>query len=137
MNNFKSYSFSRLINHLEIEFYFILGLPEPDNFSEYYDLTGHQVVGYLVMYKKHKKKETKNLIYLLPNTTKNENLEIKRHTHHFIQRMTTADMYDYDVEFKIQQTKIKGKSVGPPYIDFVKTIVGNDIPIEILREIKY
>ncbi len=134
MNNFKSYSFSRLLADSEIEFFLIVGLVEPDNFNEYWDGTGHQGVGYLVMFKNHKLTTIENLIYLLPNS-KSTHADIKRYTYHFAERMISADMYNYDVQFKIKKTSILGNSIGPPYIDFIRSIVGNDVPAALLKDI--
>lgn len=135
MENFKVYSFSRLIAKNELEFFFILGLPNPENYSENWDGTGHTVVGYLAMYKKHDLKEIKNIIYLLSDYKSNFG-DIERYTHQFAKYMISAEVHTYDIQFKVKQTKVKGSSVGPPYIDFVKIIVGNDIPESILNDIK-
>lgn len=88
------------------------------------------------MYKNHKQKTVENLIYFLPYS-KDEQLNIKRYTYQFIESMITTDMYDYDIHYKIKMTKIKGELVEPPYVDFVKNLVGKDIPEVILMDIRF
>ncbi|WP_413363104.1 hypothetical protein [Lysinibacillus sp. 3P01SB] len=135
MNNFKAYSFSRLIAHSEMEFFFILGLINPDDFDENWNGTGHTVVGYLVMYKNHKLGKIENIVYFLSDY-KNAFSDIKRYTHHFADLMTSAELLSYDIKFIFKETGVRGDSVGSPYIDFVKSIVGSDISNIVLNDIK-
>lgn len=134
MENFKAYSFSRLIAHTEMEFYFILGLVNPDDFDEHWNGTGHKVLGYLAMYKNHKFEKIENTIYLLSDY-KIYSSNIGRYTHQFTNQMVSAELSTYDINFSIKETKVHGNLVGPPYIDFVKDIVGNDIPYPVLNDI--
>ena len=134
MDKFKGYSFSRLILHSKMEFFFIIGEINPDNFDEHWNGTGHTVLGYLVIYKDHELKNIKNIIYLIPDY-KSDYSNIKRYTHRFVDLMNSAELFSYDNKFNFKQTIIKGNLVVPPYIDFVKEIVGKDIPHEILNDI--
>jgi len=134
MNKFQSYSFSRLISRSEVEFFFILGETNPDDFDENWDGTGHKVLGYLVIYKNYELKKIENIIYLISDY-KSDFPNITRYTHRFANLMISAEVLSYDIKFKIKKTIVKGDLVEAPYKDFVKCIVGNDIPHTVLNDI--
>lgn len=58
MSKFEAYSFTRLIRTQNFEFYFILGVNDPQDFDEYWDGRLIEVLGYLVTY-----------IYIMTNIT--------------------------------------------------------------------
>ncbi|KGR74008.1 hypothetical protein [Ureibacillus sinduriensis] len=134
MDKINAYSFSRLIAHSEMEFFFIQGLVNPDDFDEYWDGTGHMVLGYLAIYKNHKLKKIEITKYLLSDY-KIDFPNIRRYTHRFANQMVSAELISYDIKFRIKETKVSGNLVGPPYIDFVKEVIGDDIPSTVLDNI--
>lgn len=48
MNEYETYSFTRIIRTQSLEFYFILGVNEVQNFEEHWDGRLIEVLGYLV-----------------------------------------------------------------------------------------
>lgn len=134
MDKIRAFSFPRLIAHPEMEFFFIQGQVNPDDFDEYWDGTGHMALGYLTMYKDHKLKKIENTIYLLSDY-KRDFSDIRRYAHRFANQMVSAELLSYDIKFKFKETRVNGDIVVSPYIDFVKDVVGNDIPSSVLNDI--
>ena len=133
---FKSYSFSRLINHNELEFYWISGLTHPDNFDEHWDGRGHESVGYLVMYKNHEERKLKNFIYLIKDKAKDKE-HAKRYIHRFAISMVSVNLGSYDIEFILNETTIYQPVVkDSEFIGYIERITKNDIPITLLNKIK-
>jgi hypothetical protein len=135
MERFKSYSFSRLINHNELEFFWVTGLTQPDQFDEFWDGRGHESVGYLVMHKNHKERKLRNLIYLIKGKAKDKD-HIKRYIHRFAVSMTSLELESYDIEFILHETSVYQSAIlDSELISYIRKIVGDDIPETLLNEI--
>ncbi|MGD6942234.1 hypothetical protein ACQCT6_09355 [Cytobacillus gottheilii] len=134
MPKYESYSFSRLLLNRNLEFFFILGVNNPDNFDEYWDGRITEVLGYAVIFNDFTAKDQKNFIYLLD---KDNGLfdDIIKYTKKFIQQMTVSDKLSDWENFRIINTDIDGKRVLKPYEDFIKSVIKNEIPEVILDEI--
>ncbi|MGD6845376.1 hypothetical protein ACQCVH_23105 [Bacillus infantis] len=70
-DNFESYYFTRLMRSPNLEFFFILGINDANNFDEYWDGRSVEVLGYLVIYTDVQRKELVNYIYLIEDEIKN------------------------------------------------------------------
>ncbi|MDD1502891.1 hypothetical protein PVA17_08990 [Lysinibacillus sp. CNPSo 3705] len=123
----ESYSFSRLFLNRNLEFFFIQGVNNSDNFDEYWDGRIIEVIGYVVIYIDIETNEQKNFIYLIEKDNKKYDNAIK-YTKKFIAQMTLSDKLSDRENFKILKTEINGKLVSEPYKDFIKVIVKNEIP---------
>lgn len=125
----ESYSFSRLFINCNIEFFFILGVNDSDNFDEYWDGRTIAVIGYAVIYIDFETNEQKNFIYLIDDNNKKHDKAIK-YTKQFISQMTMtlSDKLSDREKFKIIKTKINDKVISKPYKDFIKVVVKNEIP---------
>lgn len=127
MNKHEEYSFSRLFLNEYVEFFFILGINDANNFDEYWDGRDIEVVGYAVIYKDIKSDKQTNFIYLLEEVDVDEN-RIIQHTKKFIQQMTMSeDLVDQE-NFRISKTNIHSKVVSKPYQAFMEKVVKDDIP---------
>jgi hypothetical protein len=134
MHQYESYSFSRLFLNQDIEFFFILGVNESDNFDEYWDGRLREVLGYAVIYNDFKAKEQKNFIYLL-NKGNSIYSDIVKYTKKFIEQMTISEKLSDRGNFKIIYTEIEGNLVSKPYKDFIKSVIKNEIPELVLDRI--
>ena len=139
MNNFETYSFTRLVRTQNLEFFFILGKNNIRNFNEYWDGRSTEVLGYLVMYSDIQKEKQVNYIYLIEDENKDFQ-DIILHTKMFVNEMNTYsstffDMGD-DENFIIKITNVYQKGLPKEEIgDFIKKIVNEDIPEIGLNEI--
>jgi hypothetical protein len=131
MSEHESYSFSRLFLNRNLEFFFIQGVNDSDNFDEYWDGRIIEVIGYAVIYIDIETNEQKNFIYLIDNDNKKYDNAIK-YTKKFIGQMTLSDKLSDRENFKIIKTKINGRVVSEPYKDFIKVVVKNEIPESVL-----
>lgn len=130
MKEFDSYSFSRLYLNENIEFFFILGVKDEDNFIDVWDGRIIEVIGYAMIFTNKSESKQENFIYLIEkNGRKFE--DVIRYTKQFINQMSFNPI-DGD-DFEVSRTNVKGDVVDFPYIDFIKSIVRNDIPQEILQ----
>lgn len=138
MNNFDFYSYSRLCITQNIEFFFIVGVKNSDNFDEYWDGTTREIIGYLVIYTMHEQEKQNNLIYIVKNDNLNSD-NIIRYTKKFASEMPLSPkIFHYDKEnYKISMTTINPKGIVSPYIDFIQEVVGDDIPESILNQIDF
>ena len=127
MPQYESYSFSRLFLNQNIEFFFILGVNNSDDFDEYWDGRLREVLGYAVIFNDFKAKEQKNFIYLLNNANSNYS-DVVKYTKKFIEQMTLSEKLSDRENFKIINTEIEGKLVSKPYKDFIKSVIKNEIP---------
>ncbi|MBU5250943.1 hypothetical protein KQI46_03195 [Lysinibacillus capsici] len=132
MLNFENYSYSRLYLDQSLEFFFILGVNDSDNFDEYWDGRTIEVVGYVSIYT-NTNGEQENYIYLI-NQTSRDYESIIKHTKQFINQMSLATNPLDKENFKISKTNILGKLVEPPYTNFIKSVIKNDIPNIILKD---
>lgn len=132
MSCFESYSYSRLYLDQSLEFFFILGVNDSDNFDEYWDGRTIEVVGYVSIYK-NTNGEQENYIYLI-NQTNRDYESIIKYTKQFINQMSLATNPLDKENFKISQTNILGKLVEPPYTNFIKSVIKNDTPNIILKD---
>lgn len=132
MKNFERYSFTRLIRNTNFEFFFILGINNSADFSIYVDQRAREVLGYLILYKDLELDKNVNLIYLVGNGT-NDDQNTIRYAQQFAMDMTTQAVF-YEEDFIVRKTNINPRVVSRPYIDFVKEIIGNDIPHSIIGE---
>lgn len=134
MSKFETYSFTRLIRTQSLEFYFIRGVNEPQNFDEHWDGRLIEVLGYLITY--IKKGEQKIFVYLIEDETKNFQ-EIIKHV-----KMFVSEMYMYTglldmTNFIIQSTNVFQSALEEHEKEnFIKKIVNEDIPTYIIEEIK-
>jgi len=131
MNNFETYSFTRLVRTQSLEFFFILGKNNIRNFNEYWDGRSTEVLGYLVMYSDIQKDKQMNYIYLIEDENKDFQ-DIILHTKMFVNEMYTYllsfDMGD-DENFIIKKTNVYQKGLLQKDIDdFIKKIINEDIP---------
>ncbi|MFJ6268329.1 hypothetical protein [Lysinibacillus xylanilyticus] len=134
MSKFEAYSFTRLIRTQNFEFYFILGVNDPQDFDEYWDGRLIEVLGYLVTYIKNGQHNI--FIYLIEDETKNFQ-EIIKHVKKFASEIYTYTGLLDTTNFIIQSTNVYQKSLGNhEIVDFIKKIVNEDIPEFILAEIK-
>jgi hypothetical protein len=130
MEIFESYSFSRLYLDKNLEFFFILGVNDSDNFIDVWDGRYIEVIGYIVIYMNHEK-EQENYIYLIDKTDRNfEN--IIRYTKQFINQISLSPKLSDRENVKIQKTNVDGKFVRDP-LSFMKKVIGNDIPQSIFH----
>jgi hypothetical protein len=134
MSKFETYSFTRLIRTQSLEFYFIRGVNKFQNFDENWDGRLIEVLGYLVTYINNG--QQKSVVYLIEDETKNLQ-EITKHV-----KMFASEMYIYTGLFEktniiIKPTKVYQRVLGEhEKVNFVKKIVKEDIPDNILDEIK-
>lgn len=133
MSEFQSYSFSRLFLNRNIEFFFLQGVNNQDDFTEFYDLRVLEVVGYILIYNNHE--EQKNFIYLIDKEDRDFDSIIK-YTKQFINQMTLSDKLSDRENFEILTTDVNGRVVSPPYKNFIKNIVKNEIPESVLDELE-
>src|SRR5690606_6199575 len=131
MSEFESYSFSRLFLNKYIEFFFIQGINNSDNFDEYWDGRSIEVIGYVVIYNNPEKMEKRNLIYVIDKCNRNFDNIIK-YTKKFVEQMDISDEYFDSDSFEINKTDINGSLVLNPYTDFIKSVIKNDIPTSVL-----
>lgn len=127
MDEFESYSFSRLYRDENIEFFFIIGVNDPDDFDEYWDGRLTEVVGYAVIHNGFHATEQKNFIYLIDEEKREYDKAIK-YTKQFIQQMSLSEELPDRENFKILKTDIKQRVLSYPYTDFIKMVVENEIP---------
>ncbi|MBB4823682.1 hypothetical protein HNO89_000902 [Sporosarcina luteola] len=78
--------------------------------------------------------ELRNFIYLISNKERNFESIIK-YAKQFISQMILSDNICDRENFEIITTDIEGKLVSPPYEKFIKTIIENDIPDDVLNEL--
>lgn len=138
MNDFETYSFTRLVRTQNFEFYFILGQNDVRNFNECWDGRLTEVLGYLVMYSDIQNDKQMNYIYLIEDENKDFQ-DITLHTRIFVNEMYTYlwsfDMGD-DENFIIKKTNVYQKGLLEENIgDFIKKIVTEDISEIALNEI--
>ncbi len=88
MNNFETYSFTRLVRTQHLEFFFILGKNDIRNFNESWDDRSTEVLGYLVMYSDIRNNKQMNYIYLIEDENKDFK-DITLHTKMFVSEMST------------------------------------------------
>ncbi|MFC5467010.1 hypothetical protein [Lederbergia graminis] len=131
MSEFESYSFSRLFSNKYIEFFFIQGINNSDNFDEYWDGRSIEVIGYVVIYNNPEKMEKRNLIYVINKCNRNFDNIIK-YTKKFVEQMDISEDYFESDSFEINKTDIKGSLVLKPYTEFIKSVIENDIPTSVL-----
>lgn len=131
MSEFESYSFSRLFLNKYIEFFFIQGINNSDNFDEYWDGRSIEVIGYVVIYNNPEKMEKRNLIYVIDKSNRNFDNIIK-YTKKFVEQMDISEEYFDSDSFEINKTDINGSLVLNPYTDFIKSVIKNDIPTSVL-----
>ncbi len=128
------YSFSRLFLNSNIEFFFIQGVNDSDNFDEYWDGRTIEVIGYAVIYIDFKTNEQKNFIYLIDKDNRKYDNVIK-YTKKFIAQMSLSEKLSDRENFKIIKTDIHVKLVSKPYKNFIKSIVKSEIPEFVLDEL--
>lgn len=133
MSEFQSYSFSRLFLNQNIEFFFLQGVNNQDDFTEFYDLRVLEVIGYILIYNSHE--EQKNFIYLIDKKDRNFDSIIK-YAKQLINQMTLSDKLSARENFEVLTTDVTGKVVSPPYKDFIKSVVKNEIPESVLDELE-
>lgn len=133
MLEFERYSFTRLFLNRNLEFFFILGVNDADNFSDVWDGRRIEVLGYAVSHI-NREKEQENYIYLIDLIDRDFDNIIK-YTKQFISQMSTSPKLSDRENAKIRKTNITGRFVEPPLSKFIKEVVGNDIPQSILNEI--
>lgn len=132
MSEYESYSFSRVFLNRNIEFFFIQGVNNSDNFDEFWDGRSIEVLGYAVIYFDFERMEQKNFIYLVDKDNRTFD-DVIKYTKKFIDQMTVSENH-YDREnFKIIKTDIDGKLVLKPYKDFIKSVVKNEIPESVIE----
>jgi hypothetical protein len=133
MSKFETYSFTRLIRTQSLEFYFIRGINESQNFDEYWDGRLIEVLGYFVTYIKNG--QHKCFVYLIEEETKNLQETIKH------VKMFASEMLMYTGPFEkndiiIKSTVVYQKGLGEhEKVNFIKKIVKEDIPDNIFDEI--
>lgn len=134
MSEYETYSFSRLFLNRNIEFFFILGVNDSDNFNEYWDGRTIEVLGYAVIFNNSKTKEQENFIFLIDRTNRNYENIIK-YTKKFIAQMTISEKLSDSENFKILITDVTERVVTKPYEHFIKKVLENEIPEPFLNEL--
>ncbi|MBD8014593.1 hypothetical protein [Planococcus wigleyi] len=127
MAEFENYSFSRLYRDENIEFFFIVGVNDSDDFDEYWDGRLTEVVGYAVIYLDYKTEKQKNFIFLIDKTNR-EYDNIVRYAKRFIQQMSLSEEISDRENFKILKTEVKKRVLEYPYNAFIKMVVKSEIP---------
>lgn len=136
MSKFEGYSFTRLIRTQSLEFYFVLGVNDYENFDEYWDGRFIEVLGYLVTYIDSKKGQQNSFVYLIEDETKNFQ-EIIKHIKMFVSEIYMFTKLFDMTNFKIKSTNVYQKGLSEHEImNFIKKIVNDDIPEYIFDEIK-
>ena len=134
MSEFETYSYPCLVRTQGLEFYFIRGVNNSQEFSEDWDCRLIEVLGYFAAYMK--KGELKIFIYLIKDETKNFK-EIIRHVKMFASELYTYKERHDKIKFIMKSTNVYQRGLGENEImSFVKKIVKNDIPGNILDEIQ-
>ncbi|MGA3677287.1 hypothetical protein [Lysinibacillus agricola] len=133
MSEFETYTFSRLYLNKNLEFFFVIGVNDSDNFIDVWDGRILEVVGYTMIYINDEEEE-KNYIYLIDKAGRDFEKIIK-YSKQFISQMSLSPKFSDRENFVIKNTTIPGKCVEPPYSNFIKQIVGNDIPQSVLNEL--
>ncbi len=134
MSEYETYSFSRLFLNRDIEFFFILGVNDSDNFDEYWDGRTKEVLGYAVIFNNSETKEQENFIFLIDKANRNYENIIK-YTKKFIAQMTISEELSDSENFKIIKTEITERVVTKPYEHFIKKVIKNEIPESVLNEL--
>ncbi|QKX50252.1 hypothetical protein HF394_06425 [Planococcus glaciei] len=127
MTEFESYSFSRLYRDENMEFFFILGVNDSDNYDEYWDGRSLEPVGYAVIYLDVETEKQKNFIYLIDKANRNYD-DIVKYAKQFIQQMSLSEELSDRENFKVLKTEIKSRVINHPYNAFIKMVVKNEIP---------
>ncbi|MBD7983757.1 hypothetical protein H9649_04125 [Sporosarcina sp. Sa2YVA2] len=135
MSEFEYITFSRLYFDESIEFFFIQGVDNYENFTLWWDGRSYKVVGYLVSYVDVIENEQKNIIYLIEKEGRTFDWIIK-HTRKFIENMSTSGRLTEWEDAEIIMTDIIGDSVLPPFTDFVKEVIQHEVPQAILDKIE-
>lgn len=132
MAEFESYSFSRLYRDENIEFFFIIGVNDSDDFDDYWDGRLKEVVGYVMIFTNKNDRKQDNFIYLIEKSSRRFE-DIVRYTNRFVDQMSLSPNLSDRENFKISTTNINGHSVVSPYIPFIQSIVSEDLPQQILE----
>ena len=127
MAEFENHSFSRLYRDKNIEFFFIIGVNDSDDFDEYWDGRLTEVVGYAVIYLDFITKKQKNFIFLIDKANR-EYDDIVKYTKQFIQQMSLSEEISDRENFKILKTEVKKRVLEHPYNAFIKMVVKSEIP---------
>lgn len=135
INGFEKYSFTRLCVTEKVEFFFIAGVNDADNFEWYWSGTLREVLGYIVIYTDHEQQKQESHIYLIEHDHRNFE-HITKYAKQFVYHMLYLPYYDWE-NYIIHKTTVKQKGVVPPYVDFVRKIVEDDIPKSVIDEINY
>ena len=132
MAEFESYSFSRLYRDENIEFFFIIGVNDSDDFDEYWDGRLKEIVGYVMIFTNKYDREQDNFIYLIEKSSRRFE-DIVRYTKRFVDQMSLSPNLSDRENFKISTTNINSHSVVSPYTPFIQSIVSEDLPQQILE----
>lgn len=132
MAEFESYSFSRLYRDENVEFFFIIGMNDSADFDDYWDGRLKEVLGYVMIFTNKNDRKQENFIYLIEKSSRRFE-DIIRYTKRFVDQMSLSPNLSDRENFKISKTNINGHFVEFPYIPFIQSIVGNDIPQQILE----
>ena len=134
MDNYESYSFTRLKRTPNLEVFWIRGVNDGNNFDEHWDGRLIEVLGYLVIYSDMQRNELLNYIYLIEDENKNY-LDIINKTKMFASEICTyTELFDMK-NFIIQKTNVYKRGLAyDEIVNFIKRIVNQDIPEYILDE---
>ena len=133
--NFEQYSFSRLFNFNNLEFFFILGINDSDNFGDEWDSTEINPLGYLVMFTDYTQKSKQVNIYL---TVEDGTDEIIKYSKQFVSRMPLLPgLLNFQTKYVIKKSEVKQKSVRSPYRDFILKVLKDDFDASVLDKINF
>lgn len=133
--NFEQYSFSRMFNFNNLEFFFILGINNSDDFGDEWDSTSINPLGYLVMFTDYKQRIVQANIYL---TVEDGTDEIIKYSKQFVSRMPLLpDAFNFPTKYVIKKSEVKQKSVRSPYRDFILKVLKDDFDASVLDKINF
>ncbi|WP_432360667.1 hypothetical protein [Sporosarcina sp. UB5] len=139
MREYESFFFNRIFRNENIEFFLIGGVNNQENFTELWDGRETKLLGYLTIFtdvELVQELEQLNLIHLLEGVSL-DNERIIKHTRKFIENMTISKKH-LDIEnVKIYNTQINANGTSPPYNDFIKSVIQNDVPYNLIEKLKF
>lgn len=130
MSEFESYSFSRLYLDENIEFFLVIGVNDADDFSNEWDGRLLEVIGYAVIFTDKIKGGQRNFLYLIDKRDREFDDAIK-YTRKFIDQMSLSEILNDRENLKIIKTDIRADFLEPPYAEFVRKVIGNDIDVKL------
>lgn len=137
VKKYEQYRFPRLFVTSELEFFFILGVENADDFGEEWDSTFRTPLGYLVISRDFPSNEERVFIYITIDV-EDEGLirEIVKYSKYFSSLMTySPQAIEFSTSYSIKQSSVKQKSISSNFRDFIINVLQEDFNIEKLHKI--